>query len=179
MCKENERQEWVKRLAQNGWVNLSLLTDSLEVTLTEEVNRVESNAMALKLIERLADAGDEDYMRDEGDTAFIGIPAIFKHYALWIMDVASMACIDCSQDDGADDWVTDAMPKTQAIIWALTDIAGDFMAEASAKMRADHGYSPAEVFVQSINTGESFEQSKTRIAYGAKGISLVEQPPKS
>ncbi|ENG0049962.1 TPA: hypothetical protein ACRN02_006794 [Pseudomonas aeruginosa] len=174
MKSNDSRKDWVKRLAQDGWLDLSLLTQSLETTLAQEARRIDAKEMASTLMSGV----DEQYIRTEGERFYIAIPALFKLYGDWALWIGTQCGFNTDDDDMVDDWVSESMPATRAIIWALTDIVGDFMADAAEKVRAERGYSPTEVFVQSVNTGESFDQSKARLAHSAKGLNIVTPPRK-
>ena len=73
----------------------------------------------------------------------------------------------------ADDWISDSMPKTRAIATALMILTVDYLSVARGEMKAKTGSSAAEVFVQSISTDESYEQSRTRLVHAARGFQVV------
>ncbi len=163
------RKDWVNRLAQDGWLDLHLLTEGLEETLAKEARQIGAKEMASMLLSGV----DEAYVRTESERVYIAIPALFKRYGEWALWLGAQCGFNTDGDDMVDDWVSESMPETRAIIWALTDIVGDFMAEAAKKVRAERGYSPVEVFAKSVSTGESFDQSKARLEHSAKGLTIV------
>lgn len=170
---QSTQEAWNARFVSGNWINLTMLADSLEWALTLEASKIESHTMALSLINRLADEGDEDFMLLDGDAVFIGMPAMFRHYSIWIDDLADMLGVDCTDHEMAGEWVTDAMPQTQSILRALTNVVGNYVAEAGVMLRAERGYTPVEVLFQSLATGESFEQTATRMGRAAKGLRVV------
>lgn len=174
MDLNNSRKDWVKRLARDGWLDLCLLTQSLETTLAKEAQQIDAKAMASALLSGV----EEQHIRTVGERFYIAIPVMFQRYGEWALWVGAQCGFNTDDDDMVDEWVSESMPETRAIIWAVTDIVGDFMADAAEKARAERGYSPTEVFVQSVNTGESYDQSKARLAHSAKGLSVVTSPRK-
>lgn len=72
-----------------------------------------------------------------------------------------------------DDWITVSMPQTRKISNALGEMAVTFLDEASMAWREKNGTTPAEVFIQAANTGESYQQTQARLSYTAKGLTAV------
>lgn len=156
-------------------VDIYKATGLLAAAITEEMKPVEESDLTATWASVLEPEDFESASQHEGLTLF-PIPVLFARYVDFMDAVGEELGVELDLENGmCDDWISDSMPKSRAISTALAALCADYLAEASASLRAEKGYTPAEVFVQSVNTGESFEQSKIRIAHSTKGLNAVNQ----
>ncbi|ELN4740325.1 hypothetical protein RZ737_004105 [Escherichia coli] len=166
-------------LRVGDYVDIYKATKLLAAAITEELKPVDEsflNATWASVIKT------EDYesASQQGEQTLFPIPVLFAVYSDFMTALGEDLAVDVGQDDGmCDDWITESMPKSRAIATALAGLPVDYLVENSAALRAERGYTPAEVFVRSINTGESFDQSKVRIAHSTKGLNAVHPVKKS
>ncbi len=154
-------------------VDIYKATAALARAITEELKPVSEsdiNATWQSVIE----IEDLDYVVQQDGRTLYGIPLLFQRYAEFFSALGEDLGIEVGDDDDTcDAWIATSMPKTRAIATALRKLTTGYLSEASAKMKEHTGVTPAEVFVQSINTGESFQQSQTRLRHATQGLRVV------
>ncbi|HCA6674647.1 TPA: hypothetical protein ACG5BG_004745 [Pseudomonas aeruginosa] len=153
-------------------VDLYKATAALAAAITEELKPVTESSINASW-ESVIEPEDFRFIIEQGGRTLFGIPLLFQRYACFMSALGEDLGIEFDEDMMADDWISDSMPKTRAIASALMELAVDYLSEARARMKEQTGTTPAEVFVQSINTGESFEQSRTRLSHAALGLQVV------
>ena len=158
-------------------VDLYKATAALATTITEELKPVTESSINATL-ESVIEQEDFEFIIKQGGRTLFGIPLLFKRYACFMSALGEDLGIEFDEDMMGDDWISESMPKTRAIATALMELTVDYLAEASAQMRAKEGTTPAEVLVQSINTGESYEQSRTRLSHASRGLRVVKPKDK-
>lgn len=155
-------------------VDVYKATAAMAAAITEELKPVtesDINAIWQSMIE----PEDYKYVTERDGRMVFGIPLLFKRYADFAVSLGEQHLGQKTADDDimADDWITKSMPKTRVIFSALMELCVDFLSEASAEIKKATGTTPGEVFVQAINTGESFEQSHTRLSHASNGLRVV------
>lgn len=175
MSKEHLSRDELEALFRVGhFVDIYKATGLLAASITAELKPVTAsfiNATWGTVIE----PDDYDNATQQGELILFPIPTLFARYADFMVALGEDLGIARTNDDAmCDDWISESMPKTRAIANALSGLAAKYLAETSAAMRAERGYSPAEVFVGALNSGESFDQTKARLGHSAKGLSAVE-----
>ncbi|EKF7416694.1 TPA: hypothetical protein MXR76_004579 [Pseudomonas aeruginosa] len=154
-------------------VDIYKATAALARAITEELNPAsESDINAIW--QSVVEPEDFSYVVQQNGKTLFGIPLLFKRYAEFVSAIGEHLGIELDEDDMmCDDWIADSMPKTREIATALMELTVDYLSEASKKMKEETGTTPAEVFVQSINTGESFQQSQARLRHATQGLRVV------
>lgn len=102
-----------------------------------------------------------------------GIPIMFRRYATFTNLLGSFVLNQEQAAHITDEWVTNSMPRSLAILNAFKDITVEYLAETSLRMKSETGVSPGEVFAQVEKTGESFQQTAKRMQFKAKGLQVV------
>lgn len=100
---------------------------------------------------------------DDGRPQHVEIRMVFRYMAEWVEEVGALLGLADPHEPFAFHWVTSEMPHVSDVVWALSEIVTEAMAQADAAHKAQHGYSIAEVFVASIEGGIDFEQAKAQI----------------
>lgn len=181
MSKEHHSLAELKTLFRVGhFVDFYKATELMAAAITEELKPV-TESFINAAWEAVTEPEDyECATRQAGHSLLFAIPTLFKRYAEFMGLLGESLGIETGDDDiMCDDWISDAMPKTRAISVALMELCVEYLSEASARMKEQTGTTPAEVFVQSVQSGESFDQSKIRLGHAAKGLSTVQSKPKS
>lgn len=169
MTLNKTREDWAAQLSVGHWLNVSTLTISLADILSIEAKPLE----VTKLESLLLSGVDPQHIHHADFNTYCALPIAFERYGDWMLAIAGLLGIDTSDHDVVDEWIDDSMPMTQNLLWGLLDLISDYMASASESYRKEHGFSPADVFVGSLNSGESVEQTKTRLSFASKGIKPV------
>jgi len=176
MSKEQQTVDDLKSLFRVGHcVDIYKATAALARSITEELKPVtESDINATW--QSVVEPEDLNYVVQQNGQTLFGIPLLFRRYADFVSAIGEdigIAAGDGDDDVMCDDWITDSMPKTLAITTALMELTVDYLSEASAKMKEQTGTTPAEVLVESIKTGESFQQSQARLRHATQGLRVV------
>lgn len=155
---------------------MTAVNAAIALALSEEVMPITQQAVDA-LWDGLISADPEHmkYVAISNGKTLVGIPAIFllwADFAVALGDAVGLS--DNSEDEGwVDDWITDAMPHVSAIFSALRLITMNYLSEAEAAREAKTGVNTVELAVQSLLTGESFDQSLTRIRHAESGLKVV------
>lgn len=155
--------------------DIAKVCTDLALAISEEAKPI-SAATLVELWEDAMEPGDEKYVTKEDGKILPGLPLLFKNFANFMVAIEQHLGFE-GDPEGimCDDWITDSMPKTRKITGALGELAVTFLGEASAAWREQTGTTPAEVFVQAANTGESYQQTHARLSFAAKGLSEAGQ----
>lgn len=94
-------------------------------------------------------------------------------YADWITDVGAALGFDCLEDDSAGEWIGSEMTVTRAIDKAIRRAALDGIEALDGDLQTKFGFSASDVFLQSINTGDSMGQSYARLHSRNRGLKPV------
>lgn len=163
---------WASNLLVDDRVDLSLFCRAIADALSAELKEMSPEPI-FKLMLSLLEESDWHYLSTDGGQTLVEIPVVFSHFTEWAVAIGIASGWSPQDDEFADAWITDDMPRTKAVFGGLVNLVSEFMVDAGARIKAEHGYSPAEALVHSINTGESFDQSRARIVHGSKGLHLV------
>ena len=116
---------------------------------------------------------DRPHILNQEDKRLYGIPVMFRRYATFTNQLGGFLLNQDQAPDISDEWVTNSMPRTLAILNALKDITVEYLGETSLRMKKETGVSPGEVFAQVEKTGESFQQTAKRMQFKAKGLRVI------
>lgn len=110
-------------------------------------------------------AATELKSQNHQDSDLVHYSVVFVIYAAWCDNIGQdiLHLARPSDDEDADWWLTNDKPRTAQLLGSLMEWVVKQLSAASGAHRRENGYSFAEVFVQSITTEESLEQTKIRM----------------
>lgn len=175
--KSNAQYWMVIFKASNHSVDMTAVNSAIALALSEEVKPISQQAVDA-LWDGLLSAEPEcmKYVSVSNGKTLVGIPAIFLLWADFAVALGdAVGLTTSSQDEGfADDWVTDAMPHVRAIFSAVEIIVANYLYEAETARKAVTGIDYTEIAVQSLLSGESFDQSLTRMIHAESGLKVID-----
>lgn len=175
--KSNAQYWMVIFKASKHSVDMTAVNSAIALALSEEVKPISQQAVDA-LWDGLLSAEPEcmKYVSVSNGKTLVGVPAIFLLWADFAVALGdAVGFSDSSEDEGwVDDWITDAMPHIRAIFSALRLITMEYLAEASAAREAETGVNYTRIAEQSLLSGESFDQSLTRIRHAESGLKVID-----
>lgn len=153
-------------------VDFDKITATLAVAITEEMEPI-PEAQIYAIWQSVIEPEDHKFIVYQNGKTLIGIPLLFQRYASFMSALGEGLGVALGEDMMGDDWISPDMPKTRDIASALMRITVEYLSRASEEMKAKTGTSPADVLVQALSTGESYEQSHTRLIHAARGLQVV------
>jgi hypothetical protein len=174
MMTDRSREQWAQALLINDSIDFSLLSDSLSKTLSREFKLI-TRERILELFLSSMGKMDIRWMIIEDGKILFGVPLMFKRYTVWITSIGEELGIDCGQNEVADDWISESMPRTRSLVWGLADMTSDYMSSRADRIESEKGYSPSVALINSLHTGESFDQSRTRILHKTVGLKAIKK----
>lgn len=148
---------------ENDHLNLGLYCENLSEALSAEFKDTSTFDLIWSFLE-ICDQFSE-INRVDGEKALIHPATIFLVYADWCSHIAeNFLSIKFDNDEKSGDWwVTKEAPKTYRLIKILSDVCLGYFSQASEEHRKCHGYTPGDVAIEAINSGEGFDQARVRI----------------
>lgn len=169
-------QHWIARFQAEDSIDMLAVTGALAAALTKEASEVSESTLNA-IWQSLVEPEDFEYLVERNGHPVVGIPLVYLRYADFSIAVGSALGFCKEDDDFADMWITDVMPETLAIFTAVRKITIGYLSKASGRFEQTHGYTPADAWVKSIETGEPYEQSSARLHHEAKGLRTANSDP--
>lgn len=170
---KHRRDYWKRVLCRDGLIDLDGLFAALASAISREARPLEAAALAA-LWQAQLDPADSRYLVERDGRLLVRPQLIYLRYSGFSVGIGASLGLSAADSEFADEWVESDMRETRAIISALTVLAIDCISEAENKMKADKGYSPGEILLRAVNTGESLGQAAARLHHEANGLRPVE-----
>ncbi|SFL49575.1 hypothetical protein [Azotobacter beijerinckii] len=167
---------WKPIFRVGSMIDMRAVNVALAQAITREAKPIDVatlNTLWLRQIE----PEDCKYLGEHNGRPLVMPQLVYLRYA----DYSSAIGVELglsAEDADADEWVSEDMRETRAIVRTLRMIVVEYLGEAEQQMKEARGYGPGEALIQSINTGESLEQSAARLGYAAQGLRVVGSNPK-
>lgn len=165
-----------------GWVNL-MDSEAYMHYLIDLTKHLEQLAQALAFeVQPIGQIELEGLMLDITDGAPLGLLSFdingFTIHPVLLMAtlpaftnrVAELAGIEEQGLDNPVSWIDAGYCSTGAVLTALFSDAAQKLMVWSSSVIEDQGYCPIEVLLNSVQTGESFEQAKVRTLFRESGL---------
>jgi hypothetical protein len=172
MTFPKNRHQWKQDLLIDEHVDFTLLSESLSKALSSEARIISAGKITEVFMSQLSNQDIRWLVIADGKILF-GVPLIHQRYDQWVAAVGRAIGLECDEEDFADGWLTESMRKSQAILWGLTDLTTEFMANNAQKRREQRKGPYTDALVRSVLSGESQEQSKIRLQHKKHGLKVV------
>lgn len=170
---KHRRDYWKRVLCRDGLIDLDGLFAALASAISREARPVEAAALAA-LWQAQLDPADSRYLVERDGRLLVRPQLIYLRYSGFSVGIGASLGLSAADSEFADEWVESGMRETRAVISALTELVIDCLGDAEREMKDKCGYSPGEILVRAVNTGESLDQSAARLHHEANGLRAVD-----
>ncbi len=164
---------WKRVLCRDGLIDMDGLHAALAAAISREACPVEASMLAA-LWQAQTEPADARYLIECDGRRLAKPQLIYLHYAEFSVAIGAALGLSAADSEFADEWVESGMRETRAVISALTELVIDCLGDAEREMKDKCGYSPGEILVRAVNTGESLGQAAARLHHEANGLRPVE-----
>lgn len=154
-------------------VNLTVICHKLGAALSAECSPISPERLLEIFVKRITEEGHGEFLYCKGETHYVNPTFLFAVYADWITDIGVTLGFDCNNDESSGEWITAEMLAVRNTTKDIRMIAVNGLNNLDERLQAEYGFSPSEVFLRSVNTGEPLEQSHVRLHAERQGLKKI------